>query len=222
MLNTLALPMTQPPQNLLLLDVSGYDPRPLLARTALRKQHLSETVSQPDWIACVERVAQERCRDSFMQLFEYYAPRISTYLCQQGASTVVAEELAQEAMLSLWRKADMYDSNKAAVGTWLFRIARNHMIDQLRRERRMAYDDDVAGVELVADDEAPAASDAAVLRRKVSELPEAQIDLVYKSYFEGKSHGEIAAETGQPLGSVKSRLRAALHSLRRNLDAEAQ
>lgn len=98
------------------------------------------------------------------------------------------------------------------------------MIDHLRKERRIAYDsDDVdAEVELIADDEAPSASDAAVLRRRVSALPEAQIELVYKSYFEGKSHSEIAAETGQPLGSVKSRLRMALISLRRDLDAEVQ
>lgn len=215
----------QPMQALLLADYSLYDRRSCHLPPSTRTPSLApaaEPTPQIDWPACVERVARYQCRDSFMQLFDYYAPRISRYLQLQGASAATAEDLSQEALLSLWRKAHLYDASKASVSTWLFRIARNQMIDQLRRERGMAYELEDAAEELIADDEAPAAADAVVLHRKVSQLPDAQSKLVYKSYFEGKSHAEIAAETGQPLGSVKSRLRAALKSLRRQFDAEVQ
>ncbi len=180
----------------------------------------AEPSGQSDWSACVERVARDRCRDSFMTLFDYYAPRISRYLQQQGASAAAAEDLGQEAMLTLWRKAHLYDRNKASVSTWLFRIARNQMIDQVRSERGIAYNNEEVADDPVADDDASTTADAATLHKKLSELPEAQVELVYKSYFEGKSHAEIAAETGQPLGSVKSRIRAALKNLRRQLDVE--
>lgn len=179
-----------------------------------------ETSPQPDWAACVERVASERCRDSFMQLFDHFGPRISSYLRKQGVAEDLAEDLAQEAMLNLWRKAHLYQPQKALVSTWVFRIARNLMIDQHRRSRGLAYDTDDALEELSVDDTAPAASDAAVLHQKVAALPAVQAELIYKSYFEGKSHSEIAAETGQPLGSVKSRLRAALQSLRQDFDSK--
>ena len=77
-------------------------------------------------------------------------------------------------------------------------------------------------VELVEEDQSPEASEADMVRRKIAQLPATQVELVYKSYFEGKSHAEIASETGQPLGSVKSRLRAAIKSLRQSFDAEVQ
>ena len=211
--------------SLLLPDASLYDQRSTTASRSTGKQRVAQAAhssSPADWALCVERVAVERCRDSFMQLFDYYAPRIGTYLRQQGASQQAAEELSQEAMLSLWRKAHLYDRSKASVSTWLFRIARNVMIDQLRRERGIAYEEEDSAAELIADDDAPAASDAAALRRRVTELPAVQAELIYKSYFEGKSHGEIAAETGQPLGSVKSRLRAALKRLRHDFNVEFQ
>mgnify|MGYP000371464964 CR=1 FL=1 len=210
-------------RGLLLPVASHYDRTPARVQFTIRKHSVAEaaeTAGPPDWSACVERVAQDRCRESFLQLFDYYAPRISRYLGQQGMSAEQAEELSQEAMLGLWRKAHLYDRHKAAVSTWLFRIARNLMIDRLRGERGIAYDSEDMAEEPVAEDGSPVACDAATLRAKISELPAVQIELVYKSYFEGKSHGEIAAETGQPLGSVKSRLRAALATLRRQFDVE--
>ncbi len=208
---------------LLLPDTCPYDRElrqpPAAIRTA-RLAELAKTEQTPDWADCVARVASERCRASFLQLFDYYAPRLNSYLRQQGASDEMAEELAQEALLSLWRKAHLYDPGKAQVSTWLFRIARNLMIDQLRRERGIAYDALDAADEPVMEDQAPEASDAEALRRQIATLPEEQLTLVYKNFFEGKSHAEIAHETGQPLGSVKSRLRAALKRLRGQLDAE--
>lgn len=216
-MTTLTLGRLLPP------DTCPYDRGQKQPPPAIRTVRLADfavTDPQPDWADCVARVAQQRCRDSFLKLFDYYAPRLNSYLRQQGASDHMAEELAQEAMLSLWRKASLYKPEKAQVSTWLFRIARNLMIDQLRRERGIAYEDIDGAEEPVMEDEAPEATEAQALRRQLATLPEEQLSLVYKNFFEGKSHAEIAEETGQPLGSVKSRLRAALKRLRGQLDAE--
>lgn len=201
----------------------SYDRQPNPARqNRTRVAQAAEKENEIDWASCLERVASQRCRESFLQLYDYYAPRINRYLVQQGARADVADELTQEVMLSLWRKAHLYDRQKAAVSTWLFRIARNQMIDNLRRDRGIAYEHEDLSEELSMDDEAPAEADAALLRQKIALLPEKQVVLLQKSYFEGKSHAEIAAETGQPLGSVKSRLRAALKNLRQQLNAGAE
>lgn len=177
--------------------------------------------SQAQWAECVRRIAEQRDRASFMQLFDHFAPRVNSYLRQQGANESLAEDLCQEILLTVWRKAGQYDPSKAAVSTWLFRIARNRMIDHLRRERGIAYDsEDDAAADLVSDEDVSLNVDGSRIRELVSDLPPQQVEAVYKSYFEGKSHGEIAAETGMPLGTVKSNLRRAVLSLRRQLGVE--
>jgi len=181
-----------------------------------------DTAQKADWSALVVKVAQDECRESFMALFDHFAPRISSYLRQQGLTDDLAEDLSQETMLTLWRKAQQYNPQKAQVSTWVFRIARNLMIDNHRKQRGIAYELDDALLDVSVDDDSPISADASVVQRKIAELPEVQADLVYKSFFEGKSHSEIAKETGQPLGSVKSRLRAAMKFLRQELNPEEQ
>ena len=80
-------------------------------------------------------IADRQCRDSFAQLFEYFAPRLKGYMQQLGADPGEAEELAQEVMITVWRKAGQFDPAKASVSTWIFRIARNRRIDAHRRTR---------------------------------------------------------------------------------------
>lgn len=197
-----------------------YVTKPPQKRIVQRSHQVAEAACQEVWEEYVTRVANDRCRDSFMKLFDHFAPRINTYLQKQGASAATAEELSQEALLSLWRKADRYDPSKAAVSTWLFRVARNLMIDSFRRERGIAYETEDAALELAQDDDAPAAADAETVRKLITTLPEAQAETLYKHFFEGKSHNDIAEETGQPLGSVKSRIRRALIALREKMEVE--
>lgn len=208
----------QPPR--LPVGDASCHPVPDLLRIVVRKTFVTKPDGQARWAACVEAVARERDRQAFAELFDHYAPRIKSYLRQQGASDELAEDLSQEAMLTLWRKAKQFDSTKAAVSTWLFRIARNLMIDRLRRERGIAYELEDVAAEIEVEGNQLERAEADALRDRLRALPAAQAEVVYKSYFEGKSHGEIAGETGQPLGSVKSRLRLALRSLRRDLGAE--
>ena len=166
--------------------------------------------------ALLGRVAQERDRAAFAALFAHFAPRVKAYLLRQGAPAAVAEDLAQEALLNLWRKAHLFDPAKASAATWLFTIARNLRIDAIRREKRPELDP-----EDFMPDSRPAADDGLVHGRRRSracalalkDLPADQIQVVELSFFADKPHSQIATELGIPLGTVKSRLRLAMARL---------
>ena len=166
-------------------------------------------------------VAQASDRQAFAQLFQYYAPRLKTYMRKLGTDDAVAEELAQEAMLTVWRKAAYFDPNRANAGTWIFAIARNLRIDMLRKEKRPEIDLD--DPELVPDP-APRADDVMAtdqserrVRAAVAGLPVEQTEVVTLSFYEDTPHAEIAARLKIPLGTVKSRLRLAMKRIRSEL-----
>ncbi len=165
-------------------------------------------------------VGQRQDRAAFAMLFDHYAPRIKSFLMKGGAAPDIADEMAQETMLTIWQKAAGYDPAKAAASTWIFTIARNKRIDALRKRVRPEEDiDDVPGLA----DETPGASEAmarqqevAAMAQAMETLPAEQADLLYKSFFEEKTHADIAHETKLPLGTVKSRIRMALEKLGRD------
>ncbi len=174
--------------------------------------------------ALMARIAGDRDRGAFASLYQAYGPRLKAYLMRQGADEANAEELVQEVMLSVWRRADGYDPRLASVSTWLFTIARNKRIDFLRRVKRP---------EILADEPAfmpepvdavdavyEAAEDGERLRRALQSLPPEQAELLKLAYYEDKSHSVIAVETQLPLGTVKSRIRLALQRLRGTLGEE--
>lgn len=155
-------------------------------------------------------------------LFESYAPRVKSYMMRQGADPNTAEELAQETLLTVWRKAALYSDDKGSATTWIFTIARNLRIDRLRREVAwQPLPDDIE--EEQAPDPAP---DELVSERErrdkvqavLAELPPDQAEAVNLSYVEGLSHSEIADRLGVPLGTVKSRMRLAYHKIRDALE----
>ncbi len=172
-------------------------------------------------------VGESRDRAAFAELFDHFAPRIKAYLLKQGAEAAQAEELAQEAMIMVWRRAESFDPAKSAASTWIFTIARNKRIDALRRERRPDYDPEdptlppalVPAAPATAERAAEMTQQAARLAEAIRALPEEQAELVRMAYFEDKAHGQIASETQLPLGTVKSRLRLALGRLRKALNA---
>ncbi|MBD2858119.1 sigma-70 family RNA polymerase sigma factor [Spongiibacter sp. KMU-158] len=173
------------------------------------------------WSQCVLNIAQHRDKQSFMAIYDYFSPRVNAYLLGQGVEPQLAEDLTQEALLTLWNKARLYNPEKAAVSTWLFRVARNLWIDRLRKSRRVAYESDEL-LEFVADEGEPLeVSDADRLKAVIDSLPRNQAQAVYMSYYEGKSHSEIAEETGMPLGSVKSCLRLAIKAFRQSFGVDA-
>lgn len=174
--------------------------------------------------ADIDAVASNKDRAAFARVFAYYGPRVKAYLRRLGADDGVAEDLTQEVLLTVWRRAHQFDRTRASLGTWVYTIARNKRIDALRRERRPDFDPDDPA--LVGDAESSPRGDrvaeAGQARRKmmeaVEQLPVEQAQLLRIFYFEDKPHSAIAAELGLPLGTVKSRLRLALGKLRILMD----
>jgi RNA polymerase sigma-70 factor (ECF subfamily) len=172
--------------------------------------------------ALIEAIAARRDRSAFARLFEHFAPRLKSYLMRVGADPSTAEEVAQEAMLMVWRKAESFDRRQSSASTWIFTIARNKRIDRLRRERRPELDPfDPALVPATPNDGDRTVWSTQVeqrLRGAIESLPAEQSDLVRRAYFDDLSHREIAELTGLPLGTVKSRIRLAINRLREEVD----
>jgi RNA polymerase sigma-70 factor, ECF subfamily len=171
-------------------------------------------------------IAARQDRDAFAELFAFYAPRVKAYMLRLGAGSALAEELAQEVMITIWRKAGLFDRTQASVSTWIFRIARNRRIDAARRARHADFDQEDPAFQPepeMAPDEAVSASEReATVRAALAELPAEQIDLLKQAFYDGLSHREIAQRTGVPLGTVKSRIRLAFGKLRLRLAGESE
>lgn len=166
-------------------------------------------------------VANAKDRDAFATLYAYFAPRIKAFMLKRGCDMGTAEELAQMTLITVWRKAELYQPQKAAASTWIFTIARNLHIDVIRKRKRPEPDPNdpffVPAQEKPADSQIEDQQDAERVRGAVSTLPEDQQDVLRLSFYEEKSHGEIAAHLGIPLGTVKSRLRLAFARIRKVL-----
>ena len=161
-------------------------------------------------------------RSAFAALFEFYAPRVKGYLKRLATDDATAEELAQEVMLTVWRKAGQFDSRQASASTWIFRIARNRRIDMARKAARPDLDQDEPLLQPVAeelpDNAAHARDREGRVREALKLLPEDQVRLLRLAFFEGLTHSEIAEREDVPLGTVKSRIRLAFDKLRGQLD----
>jgi RNA polymerase sigma-70 factor (ECF subfamily) len=153
-------------------------------------------------------------RDAFAALFTHFAPRLKAYAIRRGADAASAEEVAQEAMVQVWRRAATFDPARASGSGWIFAIARNKRIDLLRRERRPEIEPEDESLAPAADAAFDAEENRRALGRAFENLPAEQSEILRKAYLEDKSHGAIAAETGLPLGTVKSRARLGLARLR--------
>jgi len=173
------------------------------------------------WAELVDAIARSRDKRAFAELFAYFAPRLKAQLMKRGLAASQAEDLAQEAMIAVWRKALQFRAQDGGVATWIFAIARNLRIDALRREaRRGGVPASDAEAQFALDD-APSA-DARMeeaqseeqVRRAMRSLPEPQLRVVELSFFEERAHPEIARLLNIPLGTVKSRLRLAMNRLR--------
>ena len=163
-------------------------------------------------------------RSAFAALFAHFAPRVKAYLVRTGTDSSGADELTQEVMLLVWRKAARYDPAQANAATWIFTIARNKRIDRFRRDRHLEFDPDDPTLapepEHLPDQQLESAEQARKLGIAIATLPDEQGSLLKLAFYEGKSHSVIAAEVGLPLGTVKSRLRLALARLRSYLGSD--
>jgi RNA polymerase sigma-70 factor (ECF subfamily) len=166
----------------------------------------------------LERIAKNRDAEAFRKLFQAYAPRVKSYMLRQGADPGLAEELAQETLMTVWRKAVLYSGTKGSATTWIFTIARNLRIDRLRRE--MAWQplpesaEEEASLDPAPDEVLAERQRRDRLREVLALLPDDQREVVTLSYVEGLSHSEIAGRLELPLGTVKSRMRLAYQKIR--------
>ncbi len=181
------------------------------------QERAAVTATEPDLAALMTAVRDRQDRAAFAALFRHFAPRIKGFLIKSGTEAALAEECAQDVMATLWHKAHLYDPARAGVATWVFTIARNRRIDLARRDRRPEPEDLPWMQDGTEPDQAElfeAAEENRRLAQALADLPEKQRALVQRAFWGDRSHSELAAETGLPLGTIKSRLRLALDRLR--------
>ena len=174
----------------------------------------------------IEAIAARQDRAAFAALFRHFAPRVKAFLMRGGADADAAQEVAQEALIVVWRKAASFDRSRASAATWIYTIARNKRIDLLRRTGKPPIEtEDWLAVFAPGEDDADKSILAGQTYTRMQELLRSlsadQLVVVQKAFFEDKSHTAIADELKLPLGTVKSRIRMALGRLRQALEKDA-
>lgn len=190
-----------------------------LERMSVTSDMATSLTEQTEWML---KVRDARDRAAFAKLFDHFAPRLRGMLMKNGFGAAQADDVVQDVMLSVWRKAASFNPERAQVSGWIFQIARNRQIDVIRKERRpvpeelaMPESTDVDGEQVLGVEQ-----EAAKLRSAIARLNPEQRDLVQKAYFGELSHSEIQGQTGLPLGTIKSRIRLGLERLRHELKGE--
>lgn len=170
----------------------------------------------------VEAVASTRDKDAFAVLFTRYAGRVQLFLVRGGLASAAADDLTQDILLEVWRRAERYDPARASVATWIFTIARSRRIDTLRRERVPTPEVDSVAPTPAFETQIDRGRAEGALRAALADLPPEQARVLDCAYFAGQSMSEIAEEHAVPIGTVKSRVRIAVERLRAALKGGAQ
>jgi RNA polymerase sigma-70 factor (ECF subfamily) len=191
----------------------------LAVTNIISESDIVERTPVKETVVWLTSVGVDRDRSAFERLYGYFAPRIKRYMMQHGADESSADDLAQETMVRVWRKACHYDPEKSAATTWIFRVARNLQIDRLRKYK--LHEVELTAAHTEQSDEATGGHerfekrpDVDRLRSMMGTLPEDQLEVVRLAFFEGLSHSEVSHQLSIPIGTVKSRLRLAFGKLR--------
>lgn len=176
-----------------------------------------------DQSAALNRLKETRDEAAYEDLYRYYAPRLRSFMRRRGLEERQSHELAQDVMGRVWEKTDLYDPLKASASTWIFSLARNMLIDAVRKRRRAEVD--MTDPMLVPD--SPPAPDAGLtardrtsaLRSAIATLPEDQATVLTRIYLDGMRQIDVAEQLNIPLNTVKSRVRLAIGKLRASMEA---
>lgn len=178
--------------------------------------------SSTETSAQIVAIAKSADMAAFEALFRDFGPKIRAYLFKLTRDGQAAEDLTQETMLAIWRKAGQFDPQRGQAAAWIFTIARNIWIDAWRKQKRPALDPDdpalAPALEPDAGDLLELKRNGEALHRALKTLSSEQVELMRLSFFEEDSHSAIAARTGLPIGTVKSRIRLAFGRLRTALE----
>ena len=157
--------------------------------------------------------------DAMAQLYDRYSPVIYSVALRVLGDTGAAEDVLQEIFMQLWRNPGSFDSGRGNLAPWLAVIARNRAVDILRKRRpQTEISESIVSVEpdLAAETDRGRATEK--VRSILKELPAPQRQALEMAYFEGYSHSEISEKTGEPLGTVKTRIRSGLILLRKSVE----
>ncbi|HXP62897.1 MAG TPA: sigma-70 family RNA polymerase sigma factor [Dongiaceae bacterium] len=150
------------------------------------------------------------------QLYDRYSSVVYAVALRVLGDTGAAEDILQEVFLQLWRNPGAFDAARGSLGSWLAVITRNRAIDLIRKRKPETDIEDVivsVAPDLAGDADRSRAADK--IRGVLRAMPSSQRSALEMAYFEGMSHSEIASKTGEPLGTIKTRIRAGLITLRK-------
>ena len=170
--------------------------------------------------ALIQKIVQ-RDESALAALYDRYASLLSSLLNRILRDTQASEEILQDVFFQLWRNAAQFDPARGSLPGWLAVIARNRAISRLRRHNPSAGGEELLETTVIV----PANLENALAQQQLlsrvksalENLPSEQRAAIELAYFEGLTHSEIASKTGDPLGTVKTRIRSAVESLKRNL-----
>jgi len=178
--------------------------------------------SLSEWDTCLLQIGKYRDKSAFKSLYEHFTPRLKSFLLRIGSDESAAEEICQETMIMVWRRAETYNPESAGASTWIFTIARNKRIDKLRKDSRPLpnFNDPLFYQKPIdkSDDILQRTEEEKKIKNVLKNLPPEQAKLILSAYYDDKSHRTIAEETDLPLGTVKSRIRLAINRLRTQLE----
>ena len=168
-------------------------------------------------IELLKKVSEERNEIAFSEIFDFIAPKINAYYIKNNLSIEQSEELTQEVLSTIWLKAELFDPEKSKFITWSFTIARNKKIDFYRKNKKNNLNEEDIRDFLYENNKSDDYEAETIINNITQELDENQKKLIKMSFFEQKSHKNIAAELEIPLGTVKSRIRACLNKMQKHI-----
>ena len=168
-------------------------------------------------IELVKKIAEDRNENAFSEIFDFIAPKINAYYIKNNLSIEQSEELTQEVLSIIWLKAELFDPEKSKFITWSFTIARNKKIDFYRKNKKNDINEEDIRDFLYENNKTNDYEIESTIKKITEELDESQKKLIKMSFFEQKSHKNIAAELEIPLGTVKSRIRSSLNKMQKHI-----
>ena len=168
-------------------------------------------------IDLIKKISENRDEGAFSQIFNFIAPKINSYFIKNNLNFEQSEELTQDVLSTIWSKAYLFNPEKSKFTTWSFTIARNKKIDFYRKTKKNNINEDDIRSFLYQNEEGNDYEIESTINKIKEELDQNQQKLIKMSFFEQKSHKNIAEELEIPLGTVKSRIRSALNKMQKFL-----